>query len=100
VFLANLVLRATARKAAYVADLSRIRNDVFSRVTFHVAGFGTVYAKKTYSLFRTSTPSSCQSYQRRTHQPYVEIKNAGCVGQRRDHFALDRNAMLVDLAVE
>ena len=34
------------------------------------------------------------------HQPYIEIKNSRCVGERRDHFPLDRNTVLVDLAVE
>ena len=34
------------------------------------------------------------------HQPYVEIKNSRCVGERRDHFPLGRNAVLVDLALE
>ena len=34
------------------------------------------------------------------HQPHVEIKDSRRVGERRDHFPLDRNTVLVDLAVE
>jgi hypothetical protein len=34
------------------------------------------------------------------HQPDAEIKSSGGVGQHRDHFSLDGNAVLVDLAVE